>query len=63
VIAASEIEKSGPVISGNVEKIVTLKVDPGYGPDPGNAGTGTVLAVVCQGHPEGRRTHHRYHRH
>jgi hypothetical protein len=60
VIAASSITKSGPVIKGNVEEIVTVRVDPGYGLNPGNAGTGTVVAVTCQAeNPEAStRRHH-----
>jgi len=27
--------------------MVTIHTDPGYGPDPGHEGTGTVTAVVC----------------
>jgi len=48
VIAASSVTQSGSVISGNTQKIVTVKTDPGYSGDPGHAGTGTVISVVCQ---------------
>ena len=47
VIAASSINKSGPVISGNGPKMVIIKTNPGYGPAPGHTGTGTVTAVIC----------------
>ena len=48
VIVSSSITKSGPIISGNIPKMVTIHTDPGYDPNPGHEGTGTVTAVVCQ---------------
>jgi hypothetical protein len=47
VIVSSSITKSGPIISGDIPKMVTIHTDPGYGPAPGHEGTGTVTAVVC----------------
>lgn len=47
VIVASHITKSGPMISGNVVDIVLVKTDPGYGPNPGHPGTGTIIATLC----------------
>jgi hypothetical protein len=47
VIVSSSITKSGPIISGDIPMMVTIHTDPGYGPNPGHAGTGTVTAVVC----------------
>jgi hypothetical protein len=47
VIVSSSITKSGPTISGDIPRIVIVKTDPGYGPSPGHAGTGTVVAVLC----------------
>jgi len=47
VIASSSITMSGPTISGNIPKIVIVKTNPGYAPDPGHPGTGTVVAVLC----------------
>jgi uncharacterized repeat protein (TIGR01451 family) len=47
VLVSSSIGKSGPTISGSVGSIVIVKTDPGYAPDPGNNGTGTVVAVLC----------------
>jgi len=46
VIVSSEITKSGPTISGNTVKLVVVETDPGYAPDPGHAGTGTVVEVL-----------------
>jgi len=47
VIASSSITKSGATISGDVPKIVIVKTNPGYGPSPGQTGTGTVVVVLC----------------
>jgi hypothetical protein len=47
VIASSKVTQSGSTIFGDVKKIVIVKTNPGYGPDPGHAGIGTVLSVVC----------------
>jgi len=47
VVVSSTISKSGPTISGNVPAIVVVKTNPGYAPNPGHPGTGTVLAVYC----------------
>jgi hypothetical protein len=47
VITSSSITKSGATISGNVPRIVIVKVDPGYNSNPGHAVTGKVVAVLC----------------
>jgi hypothetical protein len=47
VIVSSSITKSGSTISGNTPHMVVVKTDPGYAPDPGHAGTGTVVAQIC----------------
>jgi hypothetical protein len=49
VLVSSKATKSGPIISGDAKSIVVVKTDPGYAPNPGHAGTGTVVAVFC--HP------------
>ncbi|MCA1568529.1 MAG: Ig-like domain-containing protein [Acidobacteria bacterium] len=48
VITSSSVTKSGSTISGNVSQIVIVKVTPGYSSNPGHAGTGTVVAVLCR---------------
>jgi len=48
VIVSSSVTKNGSVISGDNLKLVIVKTNPGYGPSPGHAGTGTVYSVVCQ---------------
>lgn len=47
VIVSSAISKSGPTISGNTKKVVRVRTEPGYAANPGHAGTGTVIGVVC----------------
>jgi uncharacterized repeat protein (TIGR01451 family) len=47
VIVSSSISKSGPTISGDTVHIVLVQTNPGYAPNPGHAGTGTVVAQIC----------------
>ncbi|HEV2378139.1 MAG TPA: hypothetical protein VGS19_38990 [Streptosporangiaceae bacterium] len=47
VIVSSSITKSGPTISGDTPHIVVVTTNPGYQPNPGHAGTGTVVAQAC----------------
>jgi hypothetical protein len=47
LIVSSSIQKNGSVLSGNVMKIVVVRTDPGYGPSPGHAGTGHIIAILC----------------
>ena len=34
-------------VTGEITEIVIVRTDPGYRPDPGHAGTGTVVAILC----------------
>ncbi len=47
VIVTSSATKTGSTISGNSTHIVVVQTNAGYAPDPGHAGTGKVVAVVC----------------
>ena len=47
VIVSSSIQKNGSVISGDIKKIIIVQTNPGYGPNPGHAGTGQVVAILC----------------
>jgi hypothetical protein len=47
VVVSSSITMSGRTISGDVPQIVVVQTNPGYRPDPGHPGTGTVVAVYC----------------
>jgi hypothetical protein len=52
VLVASSVtlsgSASGSTISGDIASIVIVQTAPGYEPDPGHPGTGTVVAVLCQ---------------
>ena len=47
VIVADSVTQGGSTISGDTTHIVVVQTDPGYQPDPGHPGTGTVVATVC----------------
>jgi hypothetical protein len=47
IIVSSSITQSGSTISGDTQHIVIVKTDPGYEGNPGHAGTGTIVGVVC----------------
>jgi hypothetical protein len=47
VIVPTTITKSGSTINGDYVKIVVVKTNPGYGPDPSHPGTGTIIATFC----------------
>lgn len=47
VAVTSSVAQSSATISGNAVHVVIVETDPGYAPDPGNAGTATVVAVDC----------------
>src|SRR5260370_9699053 len=47
MIVTSSVGKVGSEVSGNAVHIVVVRTNPGYASNPGHAGTGTVVAVVC----------------
>ncbi len=47
VVVTDSVTKAGSAISGDSIHIVIVQTDPGYAPNPGHAGTGKVVAVVC----------------
>jgi Bacterial Ig-like domain (group 1) len=47
VIVSSHITQSGSQIAGDTAEVVVVKTNSGYAPNPGHAGTGAVVAVVC----------------
>jgi len=53
VAVSSTITKEGPTISGDTKAVALVLTNPGYGANPGHAGTGTVLGFVCTPHEEG----------
>jgi PKD repeat protein len=46
-LVASSVTQSGSAINGNWASIVVVHTDPGYGPNPGHPGTGTIVATFC----------------
>ena len=48
IIVSSTVTKTGEPISGNTPALVVVKTNPGYAGNPGHAGTGTVVAVICK---------------
>jgi hypothetical protein len=47
VLVASGATKAGNTISGNTVSIVVVQVNPGYQPNAGSPGTGTIVATFC----------------
>lgn len=47
VIVASKVTKHGSKITGDTFHIVIVKTSAGYSPNPGHAGTGSVVSQVC----------------
>jgi len=44
---STTIAKRGSTISGKITKIVVVITAPGYAPNPGHPGTGTIIATYC----------------
>ncbi len=57
VLVSSSISKSGRVISGDVTAVALVATEPGYAPNPGHAGTGTIVALGCTAHEQEEREH------
>ena len=47
VIVPTTVAKAGPNVSGDVLKIVVVRTNPGYGPNPGHEGNGQIVATYC----------------
>jgi hypothetical protein len=47
VLVASSVTNHGSSISGDVAQIAVVKTNSSNAPNPGHAGTGTVVAVLC----------------
>jgi hypothetical protein len=47
VVVSTTVNNSGSTISGNVSQIIVVTPNAGYAPNPGNPGTGTVVATFC----------------
>jgi PKD repeat protein len=47
VLVTSAVTQSGSTLNGTWGGIVVVHTDPGYGPNPGHPGTGTIVATFC----------------
>jgi hypothetical protein len=47
VLVAGSVEKAGSTITGRWAKVVVVRTDPGYEPNPGHPGTGTLVTTFC----------------
>jgi hypothetical protein len=47
VLVSPLVSKTGATLSSAVPKIVVIKTNPGYSPNPGHKGTGTYVATYC----------------
>ena len=47
VVVAGSVTQSGSTVSGTWGSVVVVHTDPGYGPNPGHPGTGTIVATFC----------------
>jgi PKD repeat protein len=47
VLVTSSVTQSGSTLNGTWGGIVVVHTDPGYGPNPGHPGTGTIVATFC----------------
>ena len=47
VVVTGSVSKSGSEVTGDVARIVVVRTDAGYAPNPGHPGTGTVVATYC----------------
>lgn len=47
VVVTGSVSSNGSQISGTAARIVVVRTDAGYAPDPGHPGTGTVVATYC----------------
>ena len=47
VLVASSVSQAGSAIGGGWAKVVVVRTDAGYAPNPGHPGTGTLVATFC----------------
>jgi uncharacterized repeat protein (TIGR01451 family) len=47
VLVTSAVTKNGSIINGNFVHIVVVRVNPGYSPNSGGVGSGTIVATYC----------------
>ena len=47
IIVTGSVSKTGALMTGNTTHIVIVRIDPGYASNPGHAGTGVIVGVLC----------------
>lgn len=47
VVVTGSVTNDHGDLSGDEVHVVIVRTDPGYGPQPGTPGTGTIVAVIC----------------
>jgi hypothetical protein len=47
VVVTANVQKTGPNLSGTIAQVIVVKTNPGYSANPGHAGTGQVVAILC----------------
>ena len=47
VLVTDSTTKTGDTITGDIVKVVQVATDPGYDPNPGHPGTGTIVYSGC----------------
>ena len=47
VVVTGSVSQSGSQVAGGTVRIVVVRTDAGYAPNPGHPGTGTVVATYC----------------
>lgn len=48
LVAKSVVQQGSELLSTSIPEVVIVRTDPGYAPDPGSRGTGSVMAVLCR---------------
>jgi hypothetical protein len=47
LIVSSNVTQNGSVITGDIKDVVIVRTNPGYAPNPGSPGTGTIVGFLC----------------
>lgn len=47
VVVGSQVSAQGSGLTGDEPHVVIVQTNPGYAPQPGSPGTGTIVAVLC----------------
>ncbi|HWI03551.1 MAG TPA: hypothetical protein VNT52_06920, partial [Acidimicrobiales bacterium] len=47
VAVSGDVARAGSDVGGRITRIVVVRTDAGYTPDPATAGAGTIVATLC----------------